>query len=93
MKWITAYYANFTGSDADWYLRHQELKAIFQQRGGGTAFFTFIFANYYWEDLHRLIPGGLVEPNRRYRHVAKNPHLVDWYFSARLDDFSMFSTS
>ena len=34
------------------------------------------------------MPGGLVEPNRRFRSVAKNPHLVDWYFSARLDDCS-----
>ena len=31
------------------------------------------------------MPGRLVEPNRRYRNDAKNPHLVDWYFSARLD--------
>ena len=26
------------------------------------------------------MPGGLVEPNRRYRNVAKNPHLVDCCF-------------
>ena len=36
------------------------------------------------------MPGGLVEPNRCYLNVAKNPHLVDWYFSARLDDFFRF---
>ena len=87
MKSTTAYSANLTGSDAYWIYRRQELEAIFQQNRCCTAIFRFSFADYYWVDRHRLMPGGLIKPNGRFRNVAKNSQLVDWYFSARLDDF------
>lgn len=31
--------------------------------------------------------GGLVEPKFRYKQLARNPHLADWYFSERLTAF------
>jgi hypothetical protein len=87
MSRLFAYSANITGSDGYWHQRRQELEAIFQQKGPGTLFFTFSYADNHWEDLHRLMPGGLKEPRLRYRQVGKNPHLVDWYFSTRLEEF------
>jgi len=34
------------------------------------------------------MPGGFDEdPKKRYQNVLNNPHLVDWYFSYRLDEF------
>jgi len=82
-----AYTANITGSDSYWSKKRRELEAIMQQKKLGTAFFTFSFADNHWTDLHRLMPGGLVDPKLRYRNIAKNPHLADWYFSERLSIF------
>ena len=72
MKRITAYSVNLTVADAHWYHRCQELEAIcFSKEDVVPRFFTFSFVDYYWDDLHRMMPGGLVEPNRHYRNVAK----------------------
>ena len=39
-------------------------------------------------DLHRLMPGGFSNcPKKRYKNVLDNPHLVDYYFSYRLNEF------
>ena len=39
-------------------------------------------------DLHKLMPGGFSEcPKIRYKNVLNNPHIVDFYFSYRLNEF------
>ena len=40
---LHAYTANVVGSDAYWSKKRRELEAIMQQKGLGTAFFTFSF--------------------------------------------------
>lgn len=82
-----AYKAQIVGSDAYWHKRQRELEAVLQPKGPGTAFFTVSFADNHWDDLHRLMPGGQVEPNRRYQNISKNPHLADWYFLHKLEKF------
>ncbi len=88
MKRMTAYSANITGSDSYWYKRRSELEATFEQKDCATIFFTFSYADNHWNDLHKLMPGGFSDnPKVRYQKVLDNPHLVDWYFSYRLDQF------
>ncbi|RNA42068.1 ATP-dependent DNA helicase pif1 [Brachionus plicatilis] len=86
MKRMTAYSSNITGSDS--YKRRTELEATFEQKGCATVFFTFSYADNHWHDLHRLMPGQFtLDKNKRYQNVLNNPHLVDWYFTFRLNEF------
>jgi hypothetical protein len=67
--------------------RRGELEATFQYKCA-TCFFTFSYADNHWNDLHKLMPGGFsADKNVRYQNVLNNPHLVDWYFSYRLNEF------
>lgn len=51
-------------------------------------FFTFSYADNHWNDLHKLMPGGYSDdPKIRYKNVVNNPHIVDFYFSYRLNEF------
>ena len=90
---MSAYCSNITRSDAYWYKRRAELEATFEQKEPATVFFTFSYADNHWHDLHRLMPRNysLDDSNmdfaHRYSDVINNPHLVDWYFSLRLNKF------
>jgi len=85
---MTAYSANITGSDSYWYKRRSELEATMSDKSCATVFFTFSYADNHWLDLHKLMPGGFnKDPKKRYQNVLNNPHIVDWYFSYRLDEF------
>ena len=96
MKRMCAYSSNITGSDSYWHKRRCELEANFEQEAPATIFFTFSQADNHWNDLHRLMTQyfnpetGLsheLNNNLKYRDVVNNPHLVDWYFSYRLNIF------
>lgn len=85
---MTPYSANITGFNAYWFQRRAELESTFEQKKTATVFFTFSYADNLWEDLHRLLPGGFSDdPKVRYSKVLKNPHLVDWCFGIRLNEF------
>ena len=85
---MSSYAANITNSDAYWTKRRYELLATIEQRGLPTFFFTFSYANIHWPDLHRLMPGTQsTTRSQRYKNVLNNPHLVDWYYGYRLDEF------
>ncbi len=88
LKRMSAYSANITGSDAFWYRRKVELQATFEQKDNPTAFVTFSYPDFHIPDLHRLMPGPSAQnKNDRYKNCLKNQHLVDWYFSFRLNTF------
>jgi len=88
MNCMSAYAANITNCDAYWFKRRCELESTIEQEGDGTVFFTFSYADNHLHDLHRLMPGNAAATAAEKRaNVAKNPHLVDWYFSFRLDEF------
>ena len=58
------------------------------EKSCATVFFTFSYADNHWNDLHKLMPGGFSSDKKiRYQNVLDNPHLVDWYFSYRLNEF------
>jgi hypothetical protein len=85
---MSAYAANITNCDAYWFKRRCELESTIEQECDGTVFFTFSYADNHLHDLHRLMPGNAAATAAEKRaYVAKNPHLVDWYFSFRLDEF------
>ena len=49
---------------------------------------TFSYADNHLDDLHRLMPGPKADSdNRKRKNFLNNPHLVDWYFSFRLEEF------
>ena len=96
MKRMSAYSSNVTGSDAFWHQRRTELEATFEQNAPATVFFTFSYADNHWPDLHRLMPryysktsdsDPVLNNDFKYQDVLNNPHLVDWYFSFRLNKF------
>ena len=53
------------GSKQYWYTRYQELKALLQQKGPATFFWTVSSADNYWPELHSLMPH-----NRQRLHMA-----------------------
>ncbi|RNA27124.1 ATP-dependent DNA helicase PIF1, partial [Brachionus plicatilis] len=88
MKKMSAYSSNITGSDSYWYKRRIELQSTFEQMKPASAFFTFSYPDNHWDDLHRLIPGAPAKSDQeKRRNVLSNPHLVDWFFSYKLDEF------
>lgn len=89
---MMAYGANITGSSGYWAKRANELLSLVEQRGVPTVFYTFSYADFHWNDLHRLMPSYLSTQSpgtiqERRQNVLANPHLVDWYFTTRLDIF------
>ena len=84
---MCSYSANISGSNAYWYTRRKELEAIFEQKGPGTAFFTFSFADNHWDDIHRHLPGDPSCPLNRRRNALRCPQLFDWFFEKRLQAF------
>jgi hypothetical protein len=88
MKKMTSYAANITGSDAYWSRRRSELEATFEQAKTASAFFTFSYPDLHWEDLQRMMPGPLATTfTEKYKKILDNPHLVDWFFSYKLNEF------
>jgi len=88
MKKMSSYAANITGSDAYWSRRRSELEATFEQAKTASAFFTFSYPDIHWDDLQKLMPGPLATTfTEKYKKVLENPHLVDWFFSHKLNEF------
>jgi hypothetical protein len=85
---MSSYSANITGSDPFWNRRRTELQATFEQKAMASIFFTFSYPDLHLVDLHRLMPGkSSSNKTERYKNVLNNQHLVDWYFSFRLNKF------
>ena len=89
MNRVQRYVAKIQGTRQYWYQRYLELKALIEQKGAPTFFFTFSAADNYWPDLHRL----LEEPNNatpaiQIKAVINHPHITDSHFVARLEEFN-----
>ena len=89
MKRLQRYAAKVLGSSQYWFQRHQELRALLEQKGPPTFFWTVSSADNYWPELHRLMPHQTNEPTHamRVEAVINNPPITDWYFTSRLSDF------
>ena len=83
---ISHYAGNVTGTNSYWNKRKDDLKAIIAHAGPPTFFFTFSAADMHWPELHDLFGGPSTSQVRR-QNVINNPHLVDWFFTHRIESF------
>ena len=86
---LSRYLGNLTGSNAYWHKAKEDLKAIIGHVGPPTFFFTFSSADMHWPQLHSLFrnPEGDATPESRRKNVINNPHITDWFFTQRLENF------
>ena len=55
MKRLQRYAANVQGSNQYWFQRHQKIRALLNQKGPPTFFWTVSSADTYWPELHNLM--------------------------------------
>ena len=90
---ISRYVGNIAGTNAYWNRVRDELKAIIINVGPPTLFFTFSSADMHWPELRALFRAGNQNQNdnqtseERRQNVINNPHMVDWFFTQRLESF------
>ena len=91
MSKLSRYVGNIAGTNAYWNRVRDELKAIITNVAAPTLFFTFSSADMHWPELHALFNAKGDNPNicskLRRQNVINNPHLVDWFFTQRLESF------
>ena len=93
MNRLQRYATKVLGSKQYWYTRYQELKALLEQKGPATFFWTVSSADNYWPELHSLLPHDTqtdLTHGMRVNAVIKNPHITDWFFHSKLKDFVNF---
>ncbi|CAB4023269.1 ATP-dependent DNA helicase pif1 [Paramuricea clavata] len=85
---LQRYVSKVQGTNQYWYQRLQELLALIEQKGCPTFLFTFSAADMYWPDLQRLLQNDEgASRSERAQAVIDNPHLTDWFFMQRLQEF------
>ena len=96
MSKISRYVANIAGTNAYWHKVKEDLKAIVTNVGTPT-FFTFSSADMHWPELHCLFYDStcaeaefVSSGEGRRQNVINNPHIVDWFFTQRLESFMKF---
>ena len=90
MNRLQRYATKVLGSKQYWYTRYQELKALLEQKGPATFFWTVSSADNYWPELHSLLPHNTqtgITHSMRVNAVIKSPHITDWFFHSKLKDF------
>ena len=90
MSKISRYVTNIAGTNAYWNKVKEDLKAIVTNVGSPTFFFTFSSADMHWPELHSLFYNETVSEmssHERRQNVIDNPHIVDWFFTQRLESF------
>ena len=90
MSKVSRYTANIGGTNAYWNKVREELKAIITNVGAPTLFFTFSSADMHWPELHALFgvnTNNTSSSEIRRQNVINNPHIVDWFFTQRLESF------
>ena len=84
---MSRYVANITGSNSYRYKMKEDLKPIVIAVGTPTIFFTFSSADMHWPELHRLLGSETGSSEERRRAVINNPHIVNCFFTQRLESF------
>lgn len=88
MATLKHYAKNVTGTTAYWNKARDDLKAIINQNGPPTIFWTLSCADFHWPEFHEVldIDSTLSDSDRR-DNVINNPHLLDWLFTERTEKF------
>ena len=90
---VSTYVSNIAGTNAYWNRVRDELKAIITSVGAPTLFFIFSSADMHWPELHALFNASSdceiknSSSEVRRKNVINNPHVVDWFFTQRLESF------
>ena len=90
---VSRYVSNIAGSNAYWNRVREDLRAVIASVGAPTLFFTFSSADMHWPELHALFKSDPHCGNHnstcdaRRQNVIDNPHIVDWFFTQRLESF------
>ena len=89
MSKVSRYVANIAGTNAYWHKVKEDLKAIVTNIGTPTFFFTFSSADMHWPELHYLFEENnsniSTTSEERRQNVINNPHIVDWFFTQRVE--------
>ena len=88
MKRLQHYAGKIQGSSQYWFQRYLELKALLEQMGSPTFFWTASAADCHWPELHNLLTHTSNPPtySDRVQAIIDQPHLTDWYFTSKLTD-------
>lgn len=88
MSKLMHYAKNVSGTNAYWNQARENLKAIINQKGVPTIFWTLSCADFHWPEFHTLfdVDRQLSDSERR-ENVINNPHLLDWLFTERTEAF------
>ena len=93
MSEVSRYVGNIAGTNVYWNRVREELKAIITSIGAPMLFFTFSSEDMHWPELHGLFKAdtecdiGNYTSQIRRQNVINNPHIVDWFFTQRLESF------
>ena len=92
MKRLQRYAAKIQGSSQYWFQRYLELKALLEQMGPPTFFWTVSAADCHWPELHDLLTHRSNPPTHsdRIQAIIDQPHLTDWYFTSKLAVFLQY---
>ena len=89
MSKVSTYVGNIAGTNLYWNKVREELKAIITNVGAPTLFFTFSSADMHWPEVHARFSAntetGDIASETRQQYVINNPHIVDWFFTQRLE--------
>ena len=87
MSILMHYAKNVTGTNAYWNQQKNNLKAIISQKGAPTIFWTLSCAEFHWPEFHALFDQNNTQCNSAITNVIKNPHILDWFFTERVESF------
>lgn len=87
MSKLMHYAKNVTGSNAYWNQARDNLKAIIQQKGAPTIFWTLSCADFHWPEFHHLFTSKELTDSQRRENLINNPHILDWLFTERTEKF------
>ena len=88
MSKLMHYAKNVSGTNAYWNRAKDDLKTIITQVGAPTISWTLSCAEFHWPEFHKLFNSN-GEPlySESRKNVIDNPHLLDWFFTERTEQF------
>ena len=87
MSKLMHYAKNISGTNAYWNQVKQELRAIINQVGSPTIFWTLSCADFHWPEFHQLFSTDNLSNEQIRQNVINNPHILDWFFTERTESF------
>ena len=87
MSKLMHYAKNISGTNVYWNQVKQELRAIINQVGSPTIFWTLSCADFHWPEFHQLFSTDNLSNEQIRQNVINNPHILDWFFTERTESF------